>query len=152
MNWEQVEINRLIQEIVNRTYLTTPRDLIQLKLDTNVLPLQADSDKLTQVITNLMNNAIKYSPEGGTILVGSKRENNTIHFFVQDHGMGIPPEKLEQIFERYARVETNATRYIGGTGLGLPIVRQIVEMHHGSVWAESAIGQGSTFHVVLPIR
>ncbi len=152
MKWEQIEINSLIQDIVNRTYLVSHRDLIQLKLDTNVPSLQADSDKLTQVITNLMNNAIKYSPEGGTILVGSKRENHAIHLFVQDHGLGIPKEKLEQIFERYARVETGATRYIGGTGLGLPIVRQIVEMHHGTVWAESAIGQGSTFHIVFPIK
>jgi signal transduction histidine kinase len=152
MNWEKVDINVLIQEIVSRTYLSSQRDLIQLKLDTDVPPLQADQDKLTQVITNLVNNAIKYSPEGGTILVGSRRENNTIHLFVQDHGLGIPPEKLEQIFERYARVETGATRYIGGTGLGLPIVRQIVEMHHGTVWAESIMGQGSTFHVVLPVK
>ncbi|MBV9713342.1 MAG: hypothetical protein JO011_20765 [Ktedonobacteraceae bacterium] len=113
-------------------------------------PIKGDRDKLTQVITNLVNNAIKYSPEGGTILVGSRRESNAVHLFVQDHGIGIPPEKLEQIFERYARVESGATRYIGGTGLGLPIVRQIVEMHHGTVWAESIMGEGSTFHVVLP--
>ncbi len=152
INWEQVEINALIQEIASRTYLASHRDLLQLKLDTNVLPLQADRDKLTQVITNLVNNAIKYSPEGGTILVGSKRESSTIHLFVQDHGIGIPPEKLEQIFERYARVESSATRYVGGSGLGLPIVRQIVEMHHGTVWAESIKGQGSTFHVVLPVK
>ncbi len=152
MNWEQVEINKLIQEIVSRTYLASHKDLIQLKLDTNMFPIRADPDKLTQVITNLVNNAIKYSPEGGTIFIGSKRENNTIHLFVQDHGIGIPAEKLKQIFERYARVETGATRYIGGSGLGLPIVRQIVEMHHGSVWAESIKGQGSTFHVVLPIK
>ena len=151
MNWEQVDINALIQEIVNRTFMVAHRNVIQLQLDIEALSIQADGDKLTQVITNLVNNAIKYSPEGGTILVGSKRENNTFHFFIQDHGIGIPTEKLEQVFERYARIESGATRYIGGTGLGLPIVRQIVETHQGTVWAESTIGQGSTFHVVLPI-
>jgi two-component system sensor histidine kinase/response regulator len=152
MNWGVVDINALIQEIVNRTYTIAHKDVIQLQLDAEVPSIQGDSDKLTQVITNLVNNAIKYSPEGGTILLSSKRENNTIHLLVQDHGIGIPTDKLEQVFERYARVESGATRYIGGTGLGLPIVRQIMEMHHGSVWAESVMGQGSTFHVVLPTK
>lgn len=152
MNWEQVEINALIQEIVARTHIVVHKGQIQFNLDADVTPMQADRDKLTQVITNLVSNAVKYSPEGGTILIGSRWENSTIHFWVEDHGIGVPAEKLEQIFERYARVESSATRYIGGTGLGLPIVRQIVEMHHGRVWAESTIGEGSTFHVVLPLR
>ena len=152
MNWEQVEINTLIHEIASRSLVASHRSGIHLNLDDNIPSVQADRDKLTQVITNLMSNAIKYSPEGGTILIGSRRESSTVHFWVQDHGIGVPAEKLEQIFERYARVESNATRYIGGTGLGLPIVRQIVEMHHGRVWVESIIGEGSTFHVILPLR
>jgi signal transduction histidine kinase len=147
MNRERVEINGLIQEIVNRIHSSTLQNQIQLDLDTNPLPIWGDHDKLTQVIVNLLTNAIKYSPEGGTILVSSKRLNDTIHLFVYDHGIGIPQDKLEQIFEHY----TSTTRYIGGTGLGLPIVRQIVEMHQGRVWAESTLGKGSTFHVVLPI-
>lgn len=150
MNWEQVAINGLLQELVARSLMTSHQGQIQLELDEDIPLIQADSDKLTQVITNLITNAIKYSPAGGTILVGSKWESDNIHFFVEDHGIGIPPEEMEQIFERYARVESTATRYIGGTGLGLPIVRQIVEMHHGSVWVESTLGEGSTFHVVIP--
>jgi two-component system sensor histidine kinase/response regulator len=149
MNWEQVAINGLIQDIVARTLIGSQRGQIQLELDAAIPLIEADSDKLTQVVTNLLTNAIKYSPEGGIILVGSKWENGNVHFFVQDHGIGVPAEKIEQIFERYARVESTATRYIGGTGLGLPIVRQIVEMHHGSVWVESSLGEGSTFHVVM---
>lgn len=152
MTWEQVEINALIQEIVSRIDSTSHVDRLHVNLDPYMPPICADRDKLTQVFTNLLNNALKYSPEGGMILIESKREGNTIHFFIQDHGIGIPPEKLERIFERYARVESSATRYIGGTGLGLAIVRQIVEMHHGTVWAESIIGKGSTFHVVLPLE
>ena len=151
MTWEQVEINALIQEIVSRTYFTSLPGQIQIKLDSDIPPLRGDRDKLTQVITNLLNNALKYSPEGDTILMGSKREGGTAHLFVQDSGIGIPQEKLEQIFERYARVETGASRYIGGTGLGLPIVRQIIEMHQGHIYVESTLGKGSTFHVILPL-
>jgi len=73
------------------------------------------------------------------------------HLRVRDEGMGIPPEALETVFERYARIESTATRYIAGTGLGLPIVRQIVELHGGRVWAESTPGEGSTFHVTIPV-
>jgi signal transduction histidine kinase len=151
MNWEQIEINSLIQEVASRTYSTLLSDQIQIKLDPDVPSLRGDRDKLTQVITNLLNNALKYSPDGNPILIGSKREGDTAHLFVQDHGLGVPKENLEQIFERYARVDSGAGRYIGGTGLGLPIVRQIIEMHHGKVYVESTLGKGSTFHVVLPI-
>lgn len=150
MNWEPLAINEFVRGIVERTFIGSQRGQVQLELDESIPIIQADGDKLTQVFTNLINNAIKYSPEGGTILVRSKWENGTVHFCVQDHGIGIPEEKIEQIFERYTRVESNATRYIGGTGLGLPIVRQIVEMHNGNVWVESDLGEGSTFHVEIP--
>ncbi|MBA2395412.1 MAG: HAMP domain-containing histidine kinase [Ktedonobacteraceae bacterium] len=150
MNWEPLAINEFVRGIVERTFIGSQRGQIQLELDERIPIIQADGDKLTQVFTNLITNAIKYSPEGGTILVRSKWENGTVHFCVQDHGIGIPEEKIEQIFERYTRVESNATRYIGGTGLGLPIVRQIVEMHNGNVWVESNLGEGSTFHVEIP--
>ncbi|MBA2395289.1 MAG: MASE4 domain-containing protein [Ktedonobacteraceae bacterium] len=151
MNWEEIDINALIQEIMDHTYATSRPEQIQLGLDPHISPIKGDRDKLTQVITNLVNNAVKYSPDGGSILIGSKQEGNTAHFFVQDHGMGIPAGKLDQVFERYARVESDTSRYIGGTGLGLPIVRQIVEMHNGKVHVESILEKGSTFHVKLPI-
>jgi signal transduction histidine kinase len=151
MNWEPIEINALIQEIVSRTYANAQSVQLQVTLDPAMPSLDGDRDKLTQVITNLLNNALKYSPASDVILIGSKREGDNAHLFVQDHGMGIPTEKLDQIFERYARVESSATRYIGGTGLGLPIVRQITEMHHGKVSVESTLGKGSTFHVMLPL-
>jgi signal transduction histidine kinase len=151
MNWEPIEINALIQEIVSRTYANAQSVQLQVTLDPAMPSLDGDRDKLTQVITNLLNNALKYSPASDVILIGSKREGDNAHLFVQDHGMGIPTEKLDQIFERYARVESSATRYIGGTGLGLPIVRQITEMHHGNVSVESTLGKGSIFHVILPL-
>jgi len=79
-----------------------------------------------------------------------RAEGETAHLLVRDHGMGIPQEALQSIFERYGRVESRATRYIQGTGLGLPIVQQIVLLHGGKVWAESTVGEGSIFHVTLP--
>jgi signal transduction histidine kinase len=113
--------------------------------------LAADRDKLTQVIINLLDNAIKYSPDGGEIVVGAHADNSLAHLSVRDQGLGIPPDALGTIFERYARIESERHRTIPGTGLGLPIVRQIAELHGGCAWAESQPGQGTTLHVSLPL-
>ena len=109
-----------------------------------------DRDKLTQVVMNLLDNAIKYSPDGGDVTVGVGRDGELAHFWVRDQGLGIPDDALESVFERYSRVESERHRSIHGTGLGLPIVRQIVELHGGRVWVESEPGAGATFHVTLP--
>ena len=151
LNSERVEINALLREVVRHTCPVTQLERLHIDLDLDVPPLQGDRDKLTQVFSNLLSNALKYSEEGDAILLVSKKDGNSVHISVRDSGMGIPPEQLEIIFERYTRVESSATRYIGGTGLGLPIVRQIVTMHDGKVWAESSPGEGSTFHVLLPL-
>ena len=82
----------------------------------------------------------------------SRLEDGQAHAWVEDHGVGIPEEALEPVFERYTRVESDVSRHIQGTGLGLPIVRQIVSMHGGRAWAESTPGQGSVFHVALPLE
>jgi two-component system sensor histidine kinase VicK len=93
---------------------------------------------------------VKYSPDGGTITVGTERLDDAAHCWVRDQGMGIPPESIETVFERYSRLETTKTRSIQGTGLGLPIVREICQAHGGRAWADSTQGSGSTFHVTLP--
>jgi signal transduction histidine kinase len=123
---------------------------VVLRLDPELGEMNGDRDKLTQVITNLLNNALKYSPDGGEVVVSTRVEGNGAHLVVRDHGIGIPAAALETIFERYGRVESKETRHIQGTGLGLPIVRQIVQLHGGTVWAESTVGEGSVFHVTLP--
>jgi signal transduction histidine kinase len=123
---------------------------MSLRLDPMVGEMSGDRDKLTQVMANLLDNAVKYSPNGGEIVVSTRVEGNAAHVVVRDHGMGIPEGALESIFERYGRVESLATRHIRGTGLGLPIVRQIVQLHGGAVWVESTVGEGSVFHVTLP--
>jgi signal transduction histidine kinase len=127
-----------------------PRHPLTLRLDPLVAEVSGDRDKLTQVMANLLNNAVKYSPDGGEIVVSTRVEGEAAHIAVRDHGMGIPKAALQSIFERYGRVESPATRYIQGTGLGLPIVRQIVQLHGGAVWVESTVGEGSVFHVTLP--
>ena len=159
---EDVDLRAVVVEVAALARRTAPRHAIRLDLDDAMPPLRGDRDKLVQVVTNLVSNAIKYSA-GGTITItltgdtGAETGAETgiagtiAHLRVQDEGMGIPPGALETVFERYARIESTATRYIAGTGLGLPIVRQIVELHGGSVWAESTPGQGSTFHVTIPV-
>jgi signal transduction histidine kinase len=94
---------------------------------------------------------VKYSPDGGEIIVTTRQAKDELHVSVKDHGMGIPEDALEKVFERYSRLETGATRHIQGTGLGLPIVRQIVDMHGGRAWVESTLGKGSDFQFTLPL-
>jgi signal transduction histidine kinase len=148
---EQVAVNMLIEEVISRMRPTTSRHLIRCELDRTIPLLWGDHDKLVQVLTNLISNAIKYSPDGGEIVVKNWREKDIFHLTVRDHGMGIPPDQLEMVFERYIRVDSTKSRYVSGTGLGLPIVRQIIEMHSGQAWAESTSDQGATFHITLPL-
>ncbi|OLD53094.1 MAG: hypothetical protein AUI58_00690 [Chloroflexi bacterium 13_1_40CM_2_70_6] len=148
---EPVELNHLIEEVADRVRPNSPLHPIALKLDPELGSVSADRDRITQVFTNLLSNAVKYSPTGGEIVVTSRLEGDVAHVLVRDRGMGIPGDALESIFERYGRIESRATRYIQGTGLGLPIVRQIMTMHGGQVWAESTVGEGSLFHVTLPL-
>ncbi len=148
---ETVELNALVSEAADRVRPNAPGHPIRLALDDGLPALSADRDRLTQVVANLLSNAVKYSPTGGEIVVTTSRDGAGIHLAVHDHGMGIPKDKLDDIWERYSRVDTDKTRGIQGTGLGLPIVRQIVTMHGGRAWAESEVGRGSTFHVVLPL-
>ena len=147
---EPVDLNAIVSEEAERVRPNAPRHPLSVRLDPTVGDMSGDRDKLTQVIANLLNNAVKYSPNGGEIVVSTRAEGSSAHVVVRDHGMGIPKEALETIFERYGRVESLATRHIQGTGLGLPIVRQIVQLHGGAVWVESTVGEGSVFHVTLP--
>ncbi len=114
-------------------------------------PVWADRSCLEQVFDNLLGNAIKFSPEGGTITVCIKEEGEYLRVAVSDTGIGIPNDQLERIFERFYRVNGHPTRRFGGSGLGLALVKKAVEVHGGRVWAESQVGQGSTFFFTLPI-
>ncbi len=148
---DTMDLNALLTRVVNSIAAITPHHDFHLLLDEAILSLAADRDKLIQVLTNLVGNAVKYSPAGGEIFVRSHSEKGLVHVSVQDQGIGIPSYALEQIFAPYYRVEAESSRYITGTGLGLSIVRQIIEMHSGQIWVESTHGQGSTFHFTLPL-
>ena len=101
---------------------------------------------------NLLDNAIKYSPEGGTITVQGLQDESQILFSISDEGIGIPSEEWERIFERFHRVENDVTRRMRGAGLGLAVCQGIVEAHGGRIWVESQSGAGSTFCFTLPIE
>jgi signal transduction histidine kinase len=150
LHHEAVDLNAIVGEAADRVRPNAPTHPVSIRLDPLVGEVSGDRDKLTQVMANLLSNAVKYSPNGGEIVVSTRVEGSTVHIVVRDHGMGIPKAALETIFERYGRVESLATRHIQGTGLGLPIVRQIVQLHGGAVWVESNVGEGSVFHVTLP--
>jgi signal transduction histidine kinase len=110
----------------------------------------ADADKLRQIIVNLTENAIKYSPDGGRIEVRVDRNAQAVRFSVRDEGIGIAPDKQEQIFERFHRLDPNMTRGVGGTGLGLYICRELVQRMGGAIFVKSRVGAGSTFTFELP--
>jgi signal transduction histidine kinase len=123
---------------------------LRLDLSPDAPVVLGDEDRLIQVVLNLLTNAAKYSPDGGELVAGTAVEGDRARIWVTDHGSGIAPEALERIFDRFERVGDGQRRGIVGTGLGLPIARQLVSLHGGRLWAESEPGQGSTFHVVLP--
>lgn len=116
----------------------------------NSVWVEIDTDKMTQVIDNILNNAIKYSPDGGKITVNMKTTDDQMILSISDQGLGIPKEDLPKIFDRFYRVDKARSRAQGGTGLGLAIAKEIVKQHNGFIWAKSEYGKGSTFTIVLP--
>ncbi|WP_431031696.1 cell wall metabolism sensor histidine kinase VicK [Streptococcus anginosus] len=116
----------------------------------NSIWVEIDTDKMTQVIDNIINNAIKYSPDGGKITVSMKTTETQMILSISDEGLGIPKKDLPKIFDRFYRVDKARSRAQGGSGLGLAIAKEIIKQHHGFIWAKSEYGKGSTFTIVLP--
>ena len=112
--------------------------------------IEIDTDKMTQVIDNILNNSIKYSPDGGKITVTMKTTDDQMILSISDQGLGIPKQDLPRIFDRFYRVDRARSRAQGGTGLGLAIAKEIIKQHEGFIWAKSEYGKGSTFTIVLP--
>lgn len=112
--------------------------------------IEIDTDKMTQVIDNILNNAIKYSPDGGKITVTMKTTDDQMILSISDQGLGIPKQDLPRIFDRFYRVDRARSRAQGGTGLGLAIAKEIIKQHKGFIWAKSEYDKGSTFTIVLP--
>jgi PAS domain S-box-containing protein len=151
-NYTRFELEPLLEKAVMVQQQASSKHKVILKVH-NELPdtIIGDQDKLDQILTNLLNNAIKYSPNGGDVLVHAKSEGDEILIGVQDQGMGIPKDHLMRVFERFHRVDNEDNRKIYGTGLGLFLVKHLVErVHLGQIWAESEVGVGSTFYVRIP--
>jgi signal transduction histidine kinase len=139
----------LVEEVRKRMEPLDGRHPIRLHVPAP-LALVADRDRVEQVLTNLLTNAIRYSPEGGEIVVSAEKEGDAVHLVVRDRGLGVPREHQQVIFERFARAHGPS---YGGLGVGLTISRGIVEQHGGRIWVESSgkPGEGSAFHVRLPV-
>jgi signal transduction histidine kinase len=114
--------------------------------------LDADPDRIVQVLRNLLDNAVKYSPQGGLIVVRGEVRKDEVVVSVADQGVGLTPEHLNRLFEKFFRAKSSLGRHVVGSGLGLPISRTIVESHGGHIWAESQVGQGTTLYFTLPFK
>ncbi|HEU0046672.1 MAG TPA: ATP-binding protein, partial [Nitrososphaera sp.] len=125
---------------------------VELTSEESTAPVvNADREAIHQVLSNLIDNALKYGAKGGRVVVGARSSGNAVEFYVQDFGPGIPSEHLPRLFERFYRVDKARSRESGGTGLGLAIAKHIVMAHGGSIWAQSELNHGSTFSFTLPV-
>jgi PAS domain S-box-containing protein len=146
-----IDINEVLTEAMTRAGSGVSQVEFKSDLDPRLPIVMGDRDRLIQVISNLVNNAVKYSPDGGTVTLSTRSEGGFALVSVADTGLGIPPDEIGHVFERFRRVRSGAAQSIPGTGLGLTIVKQIVEMHGGKIWVESAVGHGSAFHFTVPL-
>jgi len=148
---ESCDAEKLARQVVNALRAHAPEE-VELVLETEpaLPPVAADPDKLRQVLSNLVDNAVKYSPQGGLVRIGIARAGTRIRFRVADQGLGIPRAEHERIFEKFYRLDPDLTRGVGGTGLGLYICRELVDRMEGRIWVVSDGRGGSTFSVELP--
>jgi two-component system phosphate regulon sensor histidine kinase PhoR len=152
LHLDVVDIGEVIRGTVDRLRLFADRQDVHLETDVPAdLPIvRGDDERLGQMLVNLLHNAVKFSPSGGSVTVGASVSGDEVVITIEDHGVGIPAADIGRIFERFYKVDKARVRGKGGTGLGLAIVRHIAESHGGRVWVESVEGEGSTFSVALP--
>ncbi len=156
LNVEPVHLPTVVTKVLTaqRAYTLADRHRLEMNFPEDFPSIEADPDKVDQILTNLVNNAIKYSPQGGTVMVSGTHDadQDEIKMSISDNGMGIPREHIKKIFERFHRVDNRDNREIGGTGIGLFLVKTLVESHHGTIKVESEPGHGSVFTVTLPMQ
>lgn len=144
------QLDLIAQQAVARMQTQTTSHRFELSFTEHFPAIVADERRIRQVIDNLLTNAIKYSPKGGTITVGGRYSEQFVTFFVRDEGIGIPENAIPHIFERFYRVDSNLKTKTKGTGLGLYLVKAIIQAHHGEIHVKSQPGKGSTFYFTLP--
>jgi len=157
LDLEYLNVNELFDHVIRRFEMMIQSDdkskkkfFIKREFTKSKLWVEVDADKMIQVLDNIMNNAIKYSPDGGTITCGLVETNDSVIFSISDEGLGIPKRDLANVFDRFFRVDKARARSMGGTGLGLAIAKEVVQKHKGKIWVESTEGKGTTFYISLP--
>jgi signal transduction histidine kinase len=147
LNLEMLAVSDIIEDIRSSVSPMAAKKNIELKIISNIeaQEMSADKMKFKQIMLNLLSNAIKFTPENGKVLVTAKKKDGEITISVSDTGIGISKEMYESIFNPFMQVDSSNKREYGGTGLGLALVKQLVEMHGGKIWVESEEGKGSTF-------
>ncbi len=150
MELKPVDASELVHQSVEVMAAMAEKAGVRLYSWADQQPLEADPDRILQVLTNLLSNAIKFSPPESEVSLTTEVGEGEVVFRVRDAGRGIPPDRLESIFERFSQVDSSDAREKGGTGLGLAICRSIVQQHGGRIWVESTVGEGSTFTFTLP--
>jgi two-component system phosphate regulon sensor histidine kinase PhoR len=147
----EVPVAPLVDRVVSEIEVHVPSEVaIGRDIPADLPPLVADPERVHQVLYNLVDNAVRYSTDGGRVTIAAHRHNGSIEISVSDTGMGISPEHLPRLFERFYRVDPARSRDDGGTGIGLAIARSVVEAHGGHIRAESEPGRGSVFAFDLP--
>ena len=150
-NFDHLDVRTLLEEVVAVFANPSTKHPIIVNTPANLASILGDEELLHQALSNLLSNALKYSPPGSEIILDAYLEDNKVTLWVKDHGIGIPSESLDRIFDMFYRVESTATRHVAGTGLGLALVKEVAAAHNGQVWVESTEGQGSTFYISLPV-
>lgn len=153
INPENVQLTDIIPNVIENAESTIKEKQLEVTTKLSKLPkIFIDKERIGQVITNLLNNAIKFTPNNGKITIETEKSKEHVMVKVSDTGIGIPEESNQKIFQSFVQLEPAATRKAGGTGLGLSICEKIIELHNGKIWVESNLGKGSVFYFTLPIR
>src|SRR5699024_2468446 len=152
LNWEKTDFIAYMHHVIKRFEMNAYEGItVYRNLPKGPYYVWMDNDKMTQVVDNIISNAIKYSPKGGTIQIHAVKEQSQLKVSIKDEGIGISYDKLDKIFNRFYRADKARTRKMGGTGLGLSIARELIEAHHGKVWAQSRKNKGTTIYFTLPL-
>jgi signal transduction histidine kinase len=149
---ETVDAAKVTESVLEATRTHLPENVtMEVKAPKRLPAVEADEQQLRQVLLNLVENAIKYSPDGGRVQIELARSERSVRWIVSDEGLGIPAAERRRVFEKFYRLDPDMTRGIGGTGLGLYISRELVRRLNGRIWVEGNNGKGSRFHVELPV-
>jgi signal transduction histidine kinase len=149
---KQVDLAEVARTVRARLETSAASKRIGITIDADPVVVWGDEDRLDQLFTNLVDNAVKYSPDGGEVRIVVKAANGSARIEVSDDGRGIPASELPHVFDRFYRVDKARTRSEGGAGLGLAICRSIVAAHHGRIDVRSIAGEGSVFTAILPLQ